>query len=123
MCLVTLTLFNICVFGNLRKMLLKLSIINISTATREKIYSAFGRSDTGLSFCLGQPLSPRYPFCRTRKERISRSKENQIWLMYEISRLAISIQEKNHTMRVVQLQKYGHCIANMYLYTSCYCLR
>ena len=43
----------------------KISIINISTTTRTRTnYSAFERSDIGLSFCSDEPLSPRAPSFR-----------------------------------------------------------
>ena len=49
-----------------KKFAKKLSIINISTTTRTSgtSYSAFERSDIGLSFWSGEPLSPRAPSFR-----------------------------------------------------------
>ena len=49
-------------FGNFSKNWIKefqLSIISTTTRTRETNYSAFERSGIGLSFCSGEPLSPR----------------------------------------------------------------
>ena len=39
-------------------------LISPTTRTRETNYSAFERSGIGLSFCSGEPLSPRAPFSR-----------------------------------------------------------